>query len=123
REQVFARLRLSPFTSPSERRDVVEQRVEPYVDGVARVVGNGYGPSDRCLQTANRNVFEAAAHEAYDFVPAHVGHDEVGARLVELKQRFVVVGEAKEIALLGDSINRPFVYQAERRPVFFRRGL
>src|SRR5437764_13705122 len=90
---------------------------------MALVAGNWNGPTDRCLQTAYRTVFEAAAYEAYDFAPAHVGHDEVGPRLVKLKQRFVVVGEAEEVALLGDSINRPFMYYTKRRPVFFRRGL
>src|SRR5947209_14588497 len=34
REKVFARFGPSPLAPPAERRDVVEQRVEPYVDGV-----------------------------------------------------------------------------------------
>src|SRR5947209_16329789 len=123
REQVFSGICPSLFTSPAERRDVVEQRVEPDVDGMPRVVRNRNRPTDGCLQTAYRNVFEAAAYEADDLISAHVGQYEVGPGLVEFEQRFVVIGEAEEIALLGDSIKRPFVYQAERRPVFFRRGL
>src|SRR3712207_735409 len=45
-----ARLSLPTLTTPAERRDVVDERVEPDVDGVARVAGHGYRPTDRTLQ-------------------------------------------------------------------------
>ena len=89
-----ARRHVLARTGVGQRRRVVEQRVDPDVD---RLIGR---PRQRDAPvrrlTAHRDVVEAGRDEGACFVIARTRQDESGMRVVELKQPFLVRGQAEE---------------------------
>ena len=71
-----------PLAGEGQRRDVVEQGVEPDVHPLLGVPGQRQPPFQR--RPRKRDVFEAALDEGDRLVAAEVGHDEVGTRLVQV---------------------------------------
>ena len=88
--------------------DVVDQRVEPDVDDVLRIVGDGNAPLEAGARDGE--VFEAAAHEAEDLVAAGFGFDRECAGFDEFDQLRLILREAEEIVFFGDPLRlRPVV--------------
>ena len=82
----------------AERRGVVEQRVDPDVDNMARVEIDRHTPGE--AGTGDAEVFEARIDEVVDhLVDAGLGLEEVGRRQ-QLTHAAGVFGEAEEIGFL-----------------------
>ncbi len=78
--------------------DVVAERVEPDVDDVRGIAGDGDAPGKS--GAGDGEIAQAAFDERDDFVAARLGIDEVGIFFVELEKRLGHVGELEEIILL-----------------------
>ncbi len=66
------------ITREFERRDVVDERVEPHVHGVTRVDGQRNAPLR--TGTRDRDVFQAALDDRHDLVASDLGLNEAGIR-------------------------------------------
>src|SRR5215468_368150 len=92
------------LVAESDRRDVIRQRVEPYVHRVTGVVRHGDPPFDR--DAADRKVVQSAAHKADHFVAPGLGANEVRVLLIEFEQPALKFRELEEITLLGHPVQR-----------------
>ena len=86
--------------SIADRAHVGRERVEPDVEHVLGIVGQGDSPAQR--GTANRQVVQARPHESHDLVAPGIGLDELRLGFVQLQQFLLEGGEAEEVVLLGD---------------------
>src|SRR5262245_6254952 len=89
---------------PSERRQVVEQRVGPHVGGVTLSARDLLGERDAPLEARTRHahILETFLDDVDDFVAAIVRLNELGMSLDVPKQRLVVLRKAKEEVDLPD---------------------
>ena len=99
--------------------DVVDERVEPDVDGAGlgipgavlalgrlAVLGDRERDPPRRVLAADREVLEAAGHEAEHLVLAVLGLDPVGMLGVVALERRLVLREAEEPVALGQPLQR-----------------
>ena len=86
-------------------RHVGGERVIPDVKDLLGVVRPGDAPLEAFA--ADRNVSQAALHEALHFVEAEVRAHEFRVLLVEFKQAVLERGEFEEIVLLADQFGGP----------------
>ena len=98
--------------------DVVGQRIDPNVHDVLVVVRHLDAPVEGGAR--QRQILQAAAHEACDFVHALPRQHEIRHALVEIEQPVGEGGELEEIALLLDPFDRRAL-RAERWPLSSRR--
>jgi hypothetical protein len=90
---------------------VVEKGVEPHVGHVLLVEGHGDAPVK--ARARDREVLQAALHEAADLVHAEVGLDEVRMLVIELEQAVLERGELEEVGLLLHALERATAVGAE----------
>ena len=88
----------------ADRREVVDQRVEPDVGDVRRVPRERHAPGDRAA--ADREVGEAAPDEPERLVALGLGPHEARMRRVPVEQGLLESGELEEVVLLGDVLDR-----------------
>ena len=94
-------VRSSPGTRVRERGGVVDERVDPDVDRLARVPGQRYAPVDGLAR--DRDVLQTALDVRSHLVEARLGQHERRIRGIALEQRIGVGGEAEErVALLRE---------------------
>ena len=93
---VLVHLRL--VRAVAARGEVVDERVEPDVDRVVLIAGNGDAP--RHAGAGDRLILQPHAQEADDFVVTHLRLDRVGVLLIELEQLIGIGRRAQEVALL-----------------------
>src|ERR1043165_391514 len=102
-ELLEANRALLRLVAESNRRNIIRQRVEPDIHRVIRIIGNGHAPTHRRLQTADGKVLKTTGHEAFHFITPGLRSDEFGTRLIEIEERFVVIGKAEEVNLFRNS--------------------
>src|SRR6266498_327419 len=101
RPELFKANRLFAFGVPkANRRNVIGQRIKPYIHRVRRIIRHGNPPANGRLQTTNREILKTSADEALDLVISHIRLHKIRARFVQLKQGFIVIRKSEEIALL-----------------------
>ena len=66
----------------------------------------GHGDAPIESRARNRQILEAATHEALHLVRPRVGSNELGVRVVVSKQPFLIGRQLEEIALLLDPFDR-----------------
>ena len=88
----------------ADRGDVIGQRVDPHIHDVLVAAGHADAPVEGGAR--DREVLQAAAHEARDFVQALLRQHEVRHARVELEQLVLVGREPEEIAFLLDPFDR-----------------
>ena len=98
--------RLEPLlvAAVADRRDVVQQGVEPDVDRLLGVERDRDAPGEPFA--GDRDVLQTRLHEVDDLVPAALGLDEVGVRLVIGEQAVAEGREPEEVILLLDLAER-----------------
>ena len=84
--------------------DVVGQRIDPHIHDVLVVAGHADAPVERGAR--DRQILQAAAHEARDLVQPLLRQHEGRIVLVKVDQLLLVSGEAEEIALLLHPLDR-----------------
>src|SRR5256885_16267486 len=80
--------------------------------------GDRNSPTHRCAQTTDGKILQTPGDETLNFVAARLRPDKVSARLVKAQQRFVVIRQAKKVALFGNAIEFRFVNQTGWRIAF-----
>ncbi len=93
------------------RGDVVLQRVHPHVQDVLVVPGQRDAPVEG--GAGDGEVLQALLDEAQHLVAGRLGGDEAGVLGVELQQLRAVRGEAEEVVLLLQPLDRLLVDRAE----------
>src|SRR5262249_10483034 len=88
----------------ADGRRVVQERVEPDIDRLLGVEGDGDAPGEPLA--ADRDVLKPGAHEVDDLVPAALRLDEVGVRLVVREASVAERGEPEEVVLLLHALER-----------------
>ena len=94
--------------------DVIGQRIDPDIHDVLGIAGHLDAPVEGGAR--QRQILQAAAHEARDFVHALLRQHEIRHALVEVEQPVGEGGEAEKIALLLDPFDRRAL-RAEPRPL------
>src|SRR6185369_12233277 len=84
--------------------EIGSEGVEPDVENVRFLTGNGNTPTDGGAGDAE--IFQATFDEAYDFVAARFRLDEVWILLVEIEQRLLECGKLEEIVFFRDRFRR-----------------
>ena len=79
---------------------VAGERVVPDVENVLGIAGPGDAPFDGFA--ADRDVFEAAFHEAADFVEAEIRLNEIRLGAIQLEQAILIARQLEEIIFLGN---------------------
>ena len=87
-----------------DRRNVVDQSVEPDVDDAAGIAGQRDPP--RLAGAADRDVLEPGLDQTQDLVAAGLGLDESGISREVREQRILVGRQAEEVVLLLDPVHR-----------------
>src|SRR2546428_323876 len=87
----------------ADSRHVVDQRVEPHVDGVVRTAGPRYAPLE-ASPAGDAHIAETALKPGDDFVAPVLRHGEAGVALVELAQSLLVLAQTEEEVLLLDPL-------------------
>ena len=96
----------------AQRRVVVQERVEPDVEHVARVPRHRHAPRE--LGARERDVLQAALDERERLVVADARRDEVGVLLVELLEALLEGAQREEVVLLAVALELDVV---DRAPV------
>src|SRR5438477_10049633 len=68
---------LSLLVAEADGRDVISQSVEPDVDRMRRIIRHRDAPTHRTLLPTDRQILQAAAHEADDFIAPRVRSNEL----------------------------------------------
>ena len=100
---------------------VVEEGVEPNVDGLRGVAGDG-NPPFHC-GSGDAQVPEAAGDERDHLVHPPFRNDEAGVLPVEPEEPFGVGGESEEVDLLGERLRDPAAVGAETVPLGIHRRI
>ncbi len=94
-----------------QRRDVVDERVEPDVHHALRVERQRDAPGLPCA--ADGDVVETALDDVQDFVAPDVWLQELGMLRVVVEERLLVLREAEEVVLLLDPVGLRAMHRAE----------
>ena len=84
--------------------EVIGQRVDPHIHNVLRVARHRDAPIEGGAR--DRQILQAAAHEALHLVRTRVRADELRMRLVMGKKPVLIGRQPEEIALLLDPLDR-----------------
>src|SRR5439155_1406016 len=87
----------------ADSRHVVDQRVEPHVDGVIRTARPGYAPLE-APPARDAHIAKTAIEPGNDFVAPVLRHGEARVALVELAQGLFVLAQTKEEILFLDPL-------------------
>ena len=96
----------------SDGGDVVTKSVEPDIDDVLGVVGDGYSPGETAARYGE--IAESAAQEGDDFVAARVRLYEFGMLLEVVEQRLLHGGELEVVVLFADGFGGTSALRAGR---------
>jgi hypothetical protein len=95
---------------PAGSGQVVLERVDPDVHDVPWVPGDGHPPGE--AGPRDGEVLEPLLDEGDDLAPAGLGADELRVVAVVLQQPVGVLGDAEEVVLLPDGVDRSAVDRA-----------
>ena len=84
--------------------DVVGQRIDPHIHDVLGVAGHRDAPVEG--RARDRQILQAAAHEARDLVQALLRQHEIRIAGIELEELVLIGREPEKIALLLDPFDR-----------------
>ena len=100
--------------------DVVDEGVEPDVDGVVRVVGERDPPAE--VPAGHADVAQAAIQPAEHLIPARLRDRELRPVAVEVLEALLVLREPEEVVLLFQPLDRdgrmPFAFPVDEVRLF-----
>jgi len=85
-------------------RDVVGQRIDPYIHDVFGVARDPYSPIEGGAR--ERKILQTAPHETYDLIHPLLRQHEIRNPRVEVEQLVRIFGQPEEVALLLDPFYR-----------------
>src|SRR5687768_18502128 len=89
---------------------------------MVRIIRHRHAPTHRRLQSTDGKILKPTTHKTADFIPARLRSNEIRLRLIDVEQRFGVIGEPEEITFFRYAIERRVVNQIRRDSVWIRRG-
>ena len=95
---------LALVVGKADAGDVIGQRVDPHIHDVLVVAGHADAPVEG--RARDREILQAAAHEARDFVEPLLRQHEIRHARIELEQFLLIGRELEEIALLLHPFDR-----------------